>query len=162
MGDPIHQEMMNAYKFKDFIVASFGVGEAFRQTIYIQNHFHLKGKPVLIHSNHPYSQDKLVSVYGYGPILKEKFVEEAKNQLKTLGYDSSQPIAVKSWKMFPHVTKNLIDQGFYQDIEKIQGQDGLYFAGALVSFQNLDKLASHAYYFAHHHFMKGTPLNKKK
>lgn len=162
MENEIHQEIMKSYIFTEFMVASFGVDDAFRQTVYIQDHFHQQGKPVLIHSNHPFSQGKLVSVYGYGPVLEEKFVEEAKTQLKTLGYESSHPIAVKSWKMFPHVSKENLELGFYQGIEKIQGNDGIYFAGALVSFQNLDKIASYANYFAHHYFGKVSSLTSEK
>jgi hypothetical protein len=50
----------------------------------------------------------------------------------------------KEWRYFPHVSTEDLKAGYYEALESLQGKDGIYYAGALLSFETVEHTAAYA------------------
>jgi protoporphyrinogen/coproporphyrinogen III oxidase len=54
------------------------------------------------------------------------------------------PIVQKEWDYFPHVNSAAIASHFYEDVEALQGQKGLFYVGGTLSFETVETSARYA------------------
>jgi hypothetical protein len=58
----------------------------------------------------------------------------------------------KSWDYFPHVKTEAIKNGFYKNLEKLQGSDNTYWISGLNSFETVGTAVHNAIEFVNTHF----------
>jgi predicted NAD/FAD-dependent oxidoreductase len=68
------------------------------------------------------------------------------------GTGSQPALHTKSWEYFPHVTVDSLKGGFYKKFDSIQGEQNLYYATPLVSFELMENTLSSADYIADRFF----------
>ena len=50
----------------------------------------------------------------------------------------------KEWSYFPHVESSDLDSGYYEKLENLQGEDGTYYVGGLMSFETVEHTSAYA------------------
>lgn len=84
--------------------------------------------------------DGLMMVYAYNPLdtsLLTSF-ELIKEDLQKLGVKSPKLYQAKRWKHSPYVGQVALENGFYDLLESMQGNQNLYFAGEIMSTLSMD------------------------
>ena len=64
--------------------------------------------------------------------------------LETMGNPASKVVNEKSWYYFPHVFSEDYAAGWYDKVEAMQGQNGTYYAGEVMSFGDMDETAEYS------------------
>ena len=68
----------------------------------------------------------------------------ARHDLQRIGGRITRLVAQKEWRYFPHVpTADLLD-GYYDNLENLQGQRGTYYVGGLLSFETAEHAAAYS------------------
>ncbi len=62
------------------------------------------------------------------------------------------PVTVREWEYFPHVGTRALEQGFYDQVEALQGQRGVYYVGGTMSFETVEHSARYARTLVESHF----------
>ncbi|WP_058303432.1 FAD-dependent oxidoreductase [Gorillibacterium timonense] len=70
--------------------------------------------------------------------------ENIEATLKRLGGTSIRLFMMKSWLHFPHVGAEALRSGFYERLDRLQGQRGIYYAGELFNFPTLERCAAYS------------------
>lgn len=84
--------------------------------------------------------EKLLMAYAYdNPVhTAKKSLETVKGDLAQLGVENPRLYCVKRWNQCPHVSTEIIQSGFYRKLEAMQGKNGVYFAGEIMSAISMD------------------------
>jgi hypothetical protein len=56
------------------------------------------------------------------------------------------------WKYFPHVSSEDMKDGFYDKLERIQGQNNMYLAGEIMNFPSLRGVTEYSNYLINKYF----------
>lgn len=84
--------------------------------------------------------DDLVMVYAYdrpgnSPKASFKMIE---SDLLKLGVQNPRLYQVKHWQQFSHVEASVLQKGFYDKMEAMQGKNNIYLAGEVMSTVSMD------------------------
>ncbi len=74
----------------------------------------------------------------------DQALEVAHRDIKLLNGSITQVLAQREWRYFPHVSREDLERGFYQDLEDLQGRLHTYYAGSLLSFETVEHNAAYA------------------
>jgi predicted NAD/FAD-binding protein len=74
------------------------------------------------------------------------------SDLRSLGITINRILVQKIWSYFPHVKQKDLDEGFYEKLDSLQGINGTYYTGALLSFETAEHTAEHAEYLVNRFF----------
>ena len=58
------------------------------------------------------------------------------------------------WRYFPHVSSEDMSNGFYADLDRLQGRHRTYYVGELLSFALVELVARHAHHIVDQHFCR--------
>ncbi|BBA87837.1 MULTISPECIES: hypothetical protein [Mycobacterium] len=62
-------------------------------------------------------------------------------------------VLTKAWpKFFPHVSQSAIANGFYDDLESLQGQGDIFYLGGAPGFESLEHTITYSYGLVDQHF----------
>jgi Zn-dependent oligopeptidase len=61
-----------------------------------------------------------------------------------MGNPASEVVNEKSWYYFPHVFSEDYAAGWYDKVEAMQGTNGTYYAGEIMSFGDMDETAEYS------------------
>ena len=149
---PDHASLMESYQRKHYNVLAYVARENYRITSYFSHNFEKDGQLMLLLSSKPDKPGPLLTAYAAGdlPIKDLKALIDA--DMKQAGYKAERLFAYKQWQTFPHVTGTEIKNGFYDQVNTLQGRDGIYFSGSLTCFPTLDKLTQYLNDFANRYF----------
>lgn len=71
-------------------------------------------------------------------------VKHLKEDVKLLGMEITDIIHSKSLRYFPHLSCSNMREGWYDKIEALQGIDGTYYAGEVMSFSDIEECARYS------------------
>jgi protoporphyrinogen oxidase len=66
--------------------------------------------------------------------------------------ESIEFLAVKNWQYFPHASIEDVKEGFYDEINSVQGQQQTYYVGDLLSFESVEQCVSFSKYLVNKYF----------
>lgn len=98
--------------------------------------------------------DGMMMVYAYNPLdssLLSSF-ELIKEDLLKLGIKNPKLYQAKRWKHSPYVGQEALENGFYDVLESMQGNNHLYFAGEILSTLSMDNCIRYAEDLVHRFF----------
>lgn len=105
----------------------------------------------------PWPQSPWWVFYYYGspeqPGCQEAALGELHTQLKKVGVTLKTTVLTKAWpKFFPHVSQSAIANGFYDDLESLQGQGDIFYLGGALGFESLEHTITYSYGLVDQHF----------
>ncbi|MBE9251149.1 FAD-dependent oxidoreductase [Dolichospermum sp. LEGE 00240] len=77
---------------------------------------------------------------------------DVENQLKNMGFIIDKEYVSIQWKYFPHVSSEDMKDGFYDKLERIQGQNNMYLAGEIMNFPSLRGVTEYSNYLINKYF----------
>ena len=77
-------------------------------------------------------------------ISAEDAMRILRDDLVRAGVRIDEVLTQKIWTYFPHVTPKDLDEGFYERLDALQGKQGTYYIGSLLSFESVEHTASFA------------------
>jgi oxygen-dependent protoporphyrinogen oxidase len=80
--------------------------------------------------------------------LNAALVEDIHNQ----GGEFKALLLRQEWDYFPHADSQALRNGFFRQLEQLQGQSGIYFIGASLSFETVEHSARQACSLVQQHF----------
>ena len=96
----------------------------------------------------PKEPEQIVAFYVLGDPQEKIGEEECKDIIledaKTLNVEVKDIVMYKSWRYFPHVNANEMKGGWYEKLEGMQGQRNTYWAGEIMSFSDMEEVASYS------------------
>jgi phytoene dehydrogenase-like protein len=101
------------------------------------------GKPVLISSN---QNTNVYQIYQFTEHDKnsEELRAILRETLNEIGASRFTVIAEEMFTYFPHFTLEAFELGIPQQLDKMQGNGGVYFTGGLFNFETVEHTAQHA------------------
>jgi hypothetical protein len=93
-----------------------------------------------------HEQTDIFQIYQMLPahMTLDQALEVAHLDIKLIHGTITQVLAQREWRYFPHVYREDLDRGFYQDLEGLQGRLHTYYAGSLLSFETVEHNAAYA------------------
>lgn len=111
------------------------------------------GKPMLIINRHP--QNNIYNVYGDGSsgANKEEVLANIEQSFYRLSFKIIDIHAHSLWKTyFPYIGSEDLKQGYFNQLEKLQGKNGLYYLTSRMNFETTEHSAQYGKYIANEFF----------
>ncbi len=126
-------------EYSNYFVTLF-LGEGFDKTYFIRDHVHPSkiGKTVAICRRHP--EENVFMGYQIAPweAKPDDVLETLKEDITHLGGKIEEIITQKQWRYFPRLNTQNLKDGYYQRLDKLQGQKGTYYIGAVMNFETVE------------------------
>lgn len=96
----------------------------------------------------------LVVLYAYDPPKESKIsrLDLIKADLDELGVGQARLYQARHWKHHPYVDSQTLKEGFYEKINQIQGRDGIFLTGEIVSGLSIENAIWHSKYLLEEFF----------
>lgn len=93
-------------------------------------------------------EDRLVMVYVYSTpnLSKDNVYRQVVSDLLNVGFESLTLYRFNSWLQSPHVSTAMLEEGFYDKMHTMQGVDGVYLAGEIMSTVTMDNAIRYSKY----------------
>ena len=82
----------------------------------------------------------------------DELIEALKKDVEQLGGRFGEVITQKHWRYFPRVSTEDLRAGFYKRLDKLQGQMGTYYIGAVMNFETIENTIDFAKKLVMKHF----------
>lgn len=96
----------------------------------------------------------MVILYSYEPpkTSNKTPLEYIKEDLARLGIKNPRLYQAKEWKHCPYVDSHILEQGFYDKLDSIQGKNNLYLAGEIMSMLSIENSIQYSEYLLDSYF----------
>jgi oxygen-dependent protoporphyrinogen oxidase len=139
------KELFSKIEYTDYYVTLFK-GEGFNKTLFVRDHIHphTKGRTVAICCRH--CDSNVYMAYQMAPpgAKPEELMEMLGKDVEQLGGKINEVITQKHWRYFPRVSREVLEDNFYRRLDKLQGQKGTYYIGAVMNFETLENTVDFA------------------
>jgi hypothetical protein len=137
----------------DYFVTLFK-GDDIDNSLFIRDHIHPEtmGRTVAIFCRH--CDSKVYMGYQMAPsgASHDELIEILKSDVEQLGGKFDHVITQKHWRYFPRVGTEDLRAGFYERLDRLQGQRGTYYIGAVMNFETLENTVDFAKNLVLKHF----------
>jgi hypothetical protein len=145
--------LFSKINYSDYYVTLFE-GDGFNKSLFIRDHVHpsTKGKTVAIFCRH--CDSNVYMGYQMAPpeASPDELIEALKKDVEQLGGRFGEVITQKHWRYFPRVSTEDLRAGFYKRLDKLQGQMGTYYIGAVMNFETIENTIDFAKKLVMKHF----------
>jgi hypothetical protein len=84
---------------------------------------------------------------------QEQIIQEARDLYHKLGSkETGDFYTYDRWTYFPHVSALAIKEGFYDQLEEMQGKNNTFFVGGLMAFELIEPIINYSDHFVKKHF----------
>ncbi|MBI4407900.1 MAG: FAD-dependent oxidoreductase [Candidatus Kerfeldbacteria bacterium] len=102
------------------------------------------GSPVYWYHRHADTNLYTFYVLGDWKITDEQVLANIVAMVKPFGGTIVKTEVIKHWKYFPHVNGDVMRSGFFDQVEKLQGQHHTYYVGEVMNFSTVGLTAEYA------------------
>ena len=97
---------------------------------------------------------RLVTVYAYNnpENSKAEALKIIESDLLKLGIHSPRLYQFKSWQQCPHVDTSVLQKGFYEKMEAMQGKNNIFLAGEIMSTVSMENCIQYSNYLINKYF----------
>lgn len=106
-----------------------------------------KGHLTVWYHQWPLDQHReMVTVYAYGDasLSEAERVKIVIEDLEKLGCSGIQLYFSKAWRHFPHYESTAIEDGIFNELNALQGKDGIYYVNELVAGTSMEACAAYS------------------
>jgi len=133
------KDLFSKIEYSNYYVTLFKA-KGFDKTVFIRDHVHpsMLGRTVAICRRHP--ETNVLMGYQITPWEAKpgEVLENFKEDVVQLGGKIEEIIVQKQWRYFPRVKTENLKHNFYQRLDKLQGQKGTYYIGAIMNFETVE------------------------
>lgn len=141
-GGVIKDDFYNNWLLKlesnPFISCAYKVNSKNMVTTYFKSHLGQNNKVQFFHTFKQHQKTVLVA-YAYGE-LNNELVQGITADIEKIDVQVKHLIAVKEWRIFPHVKGAGLTKDFYSKMIENQGKSGIYMGGTLVTKPSIASL----------------------
>jgi len=138
--------LFSKIQYMDYRTYVCRVSDFPRQTGFIPSHFHpsKKGHPVFWYKR--YTDDDLYTFYVLSDfsVTDDVIAQNLEDAIGKLGGHLNKLELVLKWKYFPHVGTGDMQEGFYQQLEALQGVKNTYYLGEIMNFSTVELSAAYS------------------
>jgi len=107
-----------------------------------------KGYPLMVSKVWDESDISVFYSYSNNSIGEDEVVQKMKENVAKINRKIVGISEVKKWNYFPHVNQEDLESGFYEKIEKLQGENNTFYAGSLLNFELVENVISYSRYLS--------------
>lgn len=145
-ADQEEKNLFSKIEYCDYRTYACILQEFPKESGYLPGNYHAsrQGHPVFWY--HRYADSDLYTFYVLGDwnISDEQVVKNIKQVVGQLSGGLERVHTIARWKYFPHVNSREMQNGFYDRLENLQGQQHTYYAGELMNFSTVGQSAAYA------------------
>ncbi|WP_435356769.1 FAD-dependent oxidoreductase [Emticicia sp. SJ17W-69] len=155
---PAEKEIFSQVIFDPFIVTTYKMANC---EVFTAGTFMLpepaKNEPFVI--TRQFAGVDFISIYTRSavgePVNKEKILEEnAKFIKRSVNLDLCEPYSFNDFVYFPHVLTTPMANGFYDNLEALQGQNNTFYIGGLMNFELVETIMNYSKHLIETNFPK--------
>lgn len=88
-------------------------------------------------------------------------LDRIKTDMEGIGARIVRIVQSKKWKYFPHVSVDDLKSGFYERLERMQGQFRTFYAGEVMSFSTIEHSVRYSRYLVDRYFPAGQAISSQ-
>ncbi len=111
-----------------------------------------KGSPVMVSKVWEESDISVFYSYSSEPVTEKEIIKKLRENVARINREIVQIIEVKKWNYFPHVGREAIEGGFYEQIEKLQGENNTFYTGSLLNFELVENVITYSKHIVKRYF----------
>lgn len=151
------KEFLSCIQYQDYNVYVFGCEKLPKGCGCILENLNAKRKGHLIiwNSRWDVSQDQgLLTVYAYQhpELTRAESLRMIEGDLLKLGISNPRLYHFKTWKQCPYVDTPVLQRGFYDKMEEMQGKHHIYLAGEIMSTVSMENCIRYSNYLVNQYF----------
>ena len=145
-ASPTERRLFSAIRTYDYWVLLCRIDGLPDSSGFLPAHFLSEARGHLMMWYHRWHDEPLYTLYalGDGSMTEDDIERTCAADLQHLGAWLDEVVDARCWKYFPHVTSSVMADGFYDDLEELQGTRHTYYAGELMSFSTIERSASYS------------------
>ena len=99
-------------------------------------------------------QEGMVILYAYSPLhsYKSSPLDKIKDDLARLKIKKPRLYQVKQWKHCPYLDTHVLQQGFYEKMDAMQGKNNIFLAGEIMSMLSIENCIKYSEYLLEEFF----------
>lgn len=139
-------ELFSKIKYVDYRTVACSVSGLQKKSGYFPNNFSRSAInfPVFWHYRHASSNIYTFYTIADWTISDNEAVRKIKEIVSRMGGEMEKVHTVERWKYFPHVDSEVMKNGYFDDVESIQGENSTYYAGELMNFSTVGLTSEYA------------------
>jgi len=150
----LEKELFSKIRYYDYQTYACIIEDFPQQTGFIPDHLRSakKGHPMFWYKRYDDSTLYTMYVIGDWQMTESQITDNIEASIKGLGGTLIRVHSVNRWKYFPHVTTTDMQNGYYDQLESLQGQNNTYYMGELPNFSTVELTAAYAKHLVEKHF----------
>lgn len=153
-SSPKEKELFSKIEYNDYRTFACLLKNFPPKSGYIPENFKSsrKGHPLFWYQR--YEDSNLYTFYIQAdPTISDKEIKKnIESLVMQMGGSIEKHLQTITWKYFPHVTSELMKNGYFNNLENLQGKNNTYYAGELLNFSTTEHSASYAKKLINKHF----------
>lgn len=150
-------ELLSSIKYHDYNVYTFIVDKLPKgcgcvlENLYSENKGHITIWNSRWDSN---NEENLLTVYAYNHPnhSRAESLKVIERDLLKLGIHNPRLYQFKSWKQGPYVDTSVLEKGFYEKMEELQGKNNIFLAGEIMSTVSMENCIGYSNYLINKYF----------
>ncbi|MDK8182403.1 FAD-dependent oxidoreductase [Paenibacillus sp. UMB4589-SE434] len=154
---PAEQQLMEQVTYERFRVYAYRVEGIPELSGYIPDNMSSDRKGHMMAWYYRWTDEEntdLITVYVMEneDMSDQQMRETVEEELRKLGGTHIRLYMIKQWEHFPHVNSAALRAGFYDQLDRLQGKQHIYYAGEIMNFPTLENCIIYAKYLVNRFF----------
>ncbi|QVK18196.1 FAD-dependent oxidoreductase [Mycoplasmatota bacterium] len=151
------KQFLSCLKYQDFNVYAFIVDKVPKRCGCVLDNLSIKKRGHIIFWNSRWDScdgEALIMVYAYDHPEKSKSesLKIIESDLLKLGFHNPRLYQFKRWKQCPYVETSVLQNGFYEKLEEMQGRHNIFLAGEIMSTVLMENCIRYSNYLINKYF----------
>lgn len=151
------KQFLNSIKYQDYNVYAFIVEKVPKGCGFVLENLSIKKRGHIMIWNsrwHSCGGEELVMVYAYDHPQHSKAasLKIIERDLLKLGFHNPRLYQFKRWQQCPHVDTSVLQKGFYEKMEAMQGKYNIFLAGEIMSTVSMENCIQYSNYLINKYF----------
>ena len=153
-ANPLEQELFSKIQYSDYRTYALWLHDFPKMSGYLPGNYTSSrtGQPVFWYLRHAD-----INLYTFYTLADWQLTDEAAlhsitQVVQQLGGSMERVHTIQHWKYFPHISSEIMCQGYFDQLESLQGQRQTYYAGEVMNFSTVGLSAEYAEHLVHRFF----------
>ena len=147
-ASPQERELFGKIRYLDYYTTVCTIEGIPRNAFYFlkENNLDLSTIGHIVSFHHRYDETDVYTIYSYGnaSMTGDDIIGYIKDDVERMGGKLVQVHAQRAWKYMPHVSRQELKDGYYQQFEAMQGKHHTYYVGSLLNFELIEGNVAYA------------------
>ncbi len=144
----VENDLFSKIETIDYKVFAVTLKKYPKKTCYIQGNMYRRrlGHTMIYFVKWPKNEEQVVTLYAIGDknLKTSEITKMLYDDMELCGYPINNIILEKDWYYFPHINTANYLNGWYKDVEAIQGKMNTFYAGEVLSFGDMEETSAYS------------------